>query len=265
MSASQQRAEVRMLMLLSDAYGGHGGIATFNRDLLRALASDPRLREVSVLPRLIQAPYDPARIPREIDFIAGAAGGKFRYLLRLLRTLATPRFDLVWCGHINLLPLAWLAARRYGAPLVLAAYGIEVWRPMRRRLNRWALKRLDWLVAISRTTAERLSAWSGFPVEHTAILPCCVDIARFQAKTPRADLIARHRLIGKKVLLTVGRLAGKERNKGFDEVLEALPHLLTAFPNLTYLVRWASPIASSSREPSRKTRKWTTTASQMRS
>jgi glycosyltransferase involved in cell wall biosynthesis len=36
--------------------------------------------------------------------------------------------------------------------------------------------------------------------------------------------------------MTVGRLAGQERYKGFDEVIEAMPELLRRFPSLKYII-----------------------------
>jgi glycosyltransferase involved in cell wall biosynthesis len=39
-----------------------------------------------------------------------------------------------------------------------------------------------------------------------------------------------------KVILTVGRLIGQERYKGFDEVIEIMPQLVKRFPNLKYLI-----------------------------
>jgi phosphatidylinositol alpha-1,6-mannosyltransferase len=41
----------------------------------------------------------------------------------------------------------------------------------------------------------------------------------------RKELVERYQLEGKRVLLTVGRLAAEERYKGFDEILEILEHL----------------------------------------
>ena len=42
---------MRVLVLLTDGFGGHGGIAKFNRDLLTALCAHPACEEVVVLPR----------------------------------------------------------------------------------------------------------------------------------------------------------------------------------------------------------------------
>ena len=45
---------MRVLVLLPEAFGGRGGIAAYNRDLLTAMASVPRIEEIVVLPRSIR-------------------------------------------------------------------------------------------------------------------------------------------------------------------------------------------------------------------
>jgi len=52
----------------------------------------------------------------------------------------------------------------------------------------------------------------------------------------RADLISRYKLSGRKVIMTLARLASAERYKGIDEVMEVMPALLVDEPGLTYLI-----------------------------
>jgi glycosyltransferase involved in cell wall biosynthesis len=51
-----------------------------------------------------------------------------------------------------------------------------------------------------------------------------------------ASVIERYGLAGKRVLLTLGRIVSKERGKGFDEVLELLPRLLSRVPEIIYVI-----------------------------
>ena len=51
----------RFLALLTDGFGGHGGIALYNRDLLHALCSFPRCAAVVAIPRLM--PNTPEPMP----------------------------------------------------------------------------------------------------------------------------------------------------------------------------------------------------------
>ena len=194
--------DLRVFALLTDAYGGIGGIAKFNRDLLAALSCMPEIKEVVALPRLIQRKPEP--IPEKVRYEMRAARSKLSYLLHAVRlALAAPRMDLVICGHINLLPLAWLVSRTKRCPLLLIVHGVDAWQPHRSLLVRALLGRPDAIVAVSRYTVARMREWSGLPEQRFRILPNCVDLETF-APRPRNTLLAqRYGLDGRRVLLTV--------------------------------------------------------------
>src|SRR5438046_5843583 len=102
---------LRLLVLLTDAFGGHGGIAKFNRDLLNALCAYRDMEEVTAFPRTIAG--DPGVLPDRLIYKTQVARGKGTYVYHLGRLLAQRNsFDGVICAHIHLLPLAALAARR---------------------------------------------------------------------------------------------------------------------------------------------------------
>src|SRR3954454_11293368 len=99
---------LRVVMLLTDAFGGIGGIAKFNRDFLSALDGCPGVERVQAFPRLIVNPYEDA-LPEAVVYDRRAAGGKLAFTLRLVRRAwRGGPVDLVICGHIHLLSAAWL-------------------------------------------------------------------------------------------------------------------------------------------------------------
>ena len=51
-----------------------------------------------------------------------------------------------------------------------------------------------------------------------------------------AQLIERYGLAGKTVLLTLGRLDARERQKGIDELIELMPSLVSTVPTLVFLI-----------------------------
>ena len=230
---------MRILAFVTDAFGGHGGIAKFNRDLLTALCFDPRVASVVALPRVMASAFK-GPWPDKLDWRAHAVGGKFCYLWEILRLLARPgsqaRPDLVVCGHLNLLPLASLAARRWRVPLWQILHGIEAWQPPSRRVTRRALRYIDRLIVVSQCTHDRFVAWSGLNSVPWVLLPNCVDLAAYGPGPKLSDLLSRYRLHGAKVIMTLGRLSSAERYKGFDEVLEVMPQLTKQTPNLCYLI-----------------------------
>jgi len=208
---------LNILLLCTDAFGGYGGIALFNRELTRALAQLPDRGEVAVLPRVIRDAVDP--VPEGVTFVEAAARGQFAYARELQRAKRRTRLDLVICGHINLLPLARLVAKD---PLLIT-HGIEAWRP-RRRASNALLQHCRGIVAVSELTRSRLVSWSKF-AGPTFVLPNAVRAEQYGIRAKRADLVSRYKLEGKRVVLTVGRIDWSERYKGFDEILEILPQL----------------------------------------
>ena len=150
---------MKILLLLTDGPGVLGGIAKFNTDLLNALCAYPDVAEVSALPRRI-AEAD-AMLPDRLIYLTQAAAGKAAYAYHLGRLLThRNNFDAVICGHLHLLPLAALAARRYRAPLTLILHGVEAWRP-RRIAGLWrSLQSVNTFVSVSVLTKRRFLEWA---------------------------------------------------------------------------------------------------------
>ena len=227
---------LRVLMLLTDGFGGIGGIAKFNRDFLQALDGCGMVERVHALPRLMPGLIDEP-IPELVIFDRTAARGKAAFMLRLVaHAWRDDRIDLLICGHIHLLPAAWLLARLRGARLALIIHGVEAWTPSRKRLANWMARRVDGFIAVSKYSAERFTRWSKLSMDQAFILPNCVDLERFKPLHRDVSLAERYGLQSNKVILTVGRLASDERYKGFDQVIELMPQLINRFPNLKYLI-----------------------------
>ena len=227
---------MRVQMLLTDGFGGFGGISRFNRDFLSALNGCPLVERVHALPRIIpEAIEEP--IPEAVVYERHAAQGSVPYTLSVLRrALRGSRADVVICGHINLLPLAWIAAKLARARLVLVIHGYEAWMPSQHKLSNLLVNRIDGFIAVSRYSADRFAQWSGVPRARGFILPNCVNLDQFQPRQRDPVLAKRYGLQSATVMLTVGRLAAGERYKGIDEVIHVMPRLLRELPDLRYLI-----------------------------
>jgi len=225
---------MRVLMLLTDAYGGFGGISQYNRDFLEALCALPEVAAVEALPRLAAPPL--GSLPDKLTFNLAGLGGVPRFVGAALRHgMIGPKPDIVICGHINLLPLCALIARVRGAQLVLLIYGIDAWQPTGRALVDRATTRVDTVISISRITLDRYLGWAAPPRRASHLLPNAVQLENYGLGSKPADLVARYGLAGRKVLMTFGRMAGEERAKGFDEMIDLLPRLRQRDPALLYL------------------------------
>ena len=221
-------------MLASDAHGGFGGIAQYNRDLIDALVSQPQVDEIVVLVRGIENPDFAA--PAKVTYDRAAAGGAFMFILRTLHWAATGgRFDLVLCGHVNLTPLALVARWIAGARLVVCVHGTDVWTRPPRWVTGWSLRAADMILSVSMFTVERMRSWLRAPIPPVVVIPNAIDIERFGPAEKDPELVARHGLTGKRVIMTLGRMAANERAKGFDELIELMPRLRELCPDLIYL------------------------------
>ena len=239
-SEGQSATRYDVLMLLSDAFGGFGGIAKFNRDFLTALCANPIIERVVAVPRVASQESEP--LPPKLTYATSALGGKsyfMREVIRAARQLCANGKNsspIIICGHINLLPAALLARKICSGPIYLIVHGIEAWKPLRNPILNISVKHIDDFIAVSTVTRHRFLRWSGLRQDQGMILPDCVDLSIFTPGPKSMTLMKRYGLENRTVLLTLGRLATEERYKGIDEVLEILPSLTQAIPNIAYLI-----------------------------
>jgi glycosyltransferase involved in cell wall biosynthesis len=222
-------------MILPDSFGGRGGIAKFNRDFITALCHHPEVQVVIALPR--KRLIDPiGKLPDKLTYVTVGTTGKLKFVFATIRTLFRRRFDWVICGHLNLLPLASVLHHLSGARLLLMLYGIEAWQPSSSVLLNYLVRDVDTIVSISKTTLNRFIRWTNLHQSRCYVLPNAIQLEHFGAKAKSPGLLEKYNLHGKTVLLTLGRLDSVEQYKGFDEVMEVLPDLLSEYPNLVYLI-----------------------------
>jgi asparagine synthase (glutamine-hydrolysing) len=224
----------RAMALVTDAYGGNGGIAKFNRDLLSAIAAMPECAELLVAPRIVSSEVGP--LPPRVKFLTKAARGKLNFVKCVLACGLRSHVDLMIAGHINLAPLNTLLARLRRVPSILMIHGIDAWTPRDNPLVKPSLAAFTRIVGVSRLTLGRFCGWSGVPEGVLRLLPNCVDAAKFGPGPKPAALAQELGVAGRTVILTLGRLASEERYKGFDEVIEALPELRRRVPDICYLI-----------------------------
>lgn len=226
---------MRILFLATDAFGGHGGIAKYCRDLLTAISSHSLVGEIVAIPRI--APRTIQGVPPNVRYVTSGLNGQLRFAQAVLGELRRlPECQLVICAHVHLLPLSLMAAVQFRAPIALMAYGIEVWQPTRRNLTGALCRYVDHVVSISDTTLKRFTAWAPLRGCRLHVLPNAFD-QRLLTPGPKPDrLLDRYQVRNRVVLMTFGRMPGADRHKGFDEVIELLPHLQIELPNVVYLL-----------------------------
>jgi len=176
-------------------------------------------------------------MPAKLHYVTASVDSKSRFVGTVLRLAGqrSRRIELVICGHVNLLPTAYIAAKLHRAPLLLLIYGIEAWQSEQSPTKAWLARRADRVVSISQLTLDRFVGWTGLERSRTRVLPNAVRAEQYGPGPKSPSLLARYGLAGKTVLLTLGRMVSVERYKGFDEVLEVLPDLVRDIPRIAYL------------------------------
>ncbi len=149
---------------------------------------------------------------------------------------------IVILSHINLLLVGYLIKKiSPSTKVVLLAHGIEVWQP----LPFWKKRMLhapDIILPVSHFTKEKMKSLYGLPEERFVVINNCLDpfLEQRQQKENTGILQERYGLQkGQPVLLTVSRISGTERCKGYDTVIRALPELIKVYPGMRYLLAGA--------------------------
>lgn len=231
---------MNILTILTDAYDAGGGIAEYNVQLLEALRECELTERLDVLSMRATdgtgARPSSRSVPDGVNWQTLPRTNKVGYSLGSVKHAITHPFDVVICGHINLAPLcAGLKHMGRKRRMVTITYGVDVWdrlTPLKTR----AFDDSDLATALTAYTRERILKWSKLPRERIDLLYATADEELFTPSRKPAYLQKRYGTRGKKVLLTVGRLASVDRYKGHDRVIRALPAILRQRQDVVYLV-----------------------------
>lgn len=223
---------MRVLALLTDCFGGRGGIAQYNRDFVTALSVAPTISEVVVLPRLGDA-RDEA-VPHKVEQLP-AYPSRLRYSLEAA-SLARWRgpFDVLFCGHPYLSPLAAELSRWLRLPLWIQVHGIDAWeRPP--RYQQRSFERADLVTAVSRYTRKRVLEWADIHPCRIKVLP---NTLRFPIRARDETARAPDHLpfAGKPYLITVSRINKEDTYKGHRRIIAVLARLIARHPDLQYVI-----------------------------
>lgn len=101
------------------------------------------------------------------------------------------------------------------------------------RNREFYLKQADAVVAVSQFTKHALIKLMHVNPEKITVIENGVNTSKFHPAPKDEKLLAKHNLVNKKVILTVGRLVER---KGVDKTILALPKIIQKIPDIHYLV-----------------------------
>lgn len=158
-------------------------------------------------------------------------------LLQAALLMYRHRINVVCVGE--LVTGSWLGIalkKLFGAKLIIYVHGEEITTAtsgFHGNRRRDYLAAADMVVAVSSFTCDALTQQMGVRPEAIALIQNGVDTERFTPGPRDPDIIARHGLEGKTVLLTVGRLVPR---KGADMAMRAMALIHARRPDVHYLV-----------------------------
>ncbi|MBD2089984.1 glycosyltransferase [Microcoleus sp. FACHB-1515] len=207
-----------------------GGIQMYSTSLLEAIRSIAPTSQIQVFIKHDLPTSEPLCFGHYPPRVRTAA-----FALQLLRSSLLDPPDLIISTHVNFAPIALVAHQLRNVPYWVAAHGIDVWN-LRHPLKQAALQRADRILAVSRTTRDRLLS-QALDSNRVIVLPCTFAPDRFSIASKPDDLLRRYGLTADQpVILTVARLESIDRAKGYDQILHALPQIRCAIPNVHYLL-----------------------------
>jgi phosphatidylinositol alpha-1,6-mannosyltransferase len=168
---------------------------------------------------------------------SGFGKNRFKFISAALKAGFNSR--VVILSHVNLLVVGFII--KLISPktkIILFAHGIEVWRIF----PGWKKKMLhqcDKILPVSEFTKEKMIQLHQLPAEKFTILNNCLDPFLPTPVQTKKDvgLLARYGIdASDKVLLTLTRMAAKEKYKGYDKVIQAVHDLKEKYPTIKYLV-----------------------------
>lgn len=152
------------------------------------------------------------------------------------RLVLWQRPNLIISNHLNFLVAAYWLKCLTGIPYWVTVYGVEAWDIERPALKK-ALHNADHILSISGYTRDRLLKEQNLDPKKISLLPCTFDAIQFKVAPKPTYLLQQYSLKPEQpIILTVARLAGVERYKGYDKILEALPQIRQAVPDVHYII-----------------------------
>src|SRR5579864_3986942 len=226
------RGNSKVVALVTSAFGGIGGIETFNRALIGALDQLAARHNWSVEVFSLLDRGDLAAAKQYVRSqnvkVRGFAGSRVQFVFSAIR--AGWDADITIVGHVNLAPLTLIMNGSFKCSI---AHGIEVWKTLP-WLKRLGVSRVNRILSVSAYTQRQMMLHNSLAEDRFCIFPNTLDpsAASQCCKLERTAL----GLPTGPMLLSVTRLASTESYKNIRSVIESLPVVLTHVPDSFYVI-----------------------------
>ena len=221
--------------ITTDGYGGRGGIAQYNRNIIRAVSEDTEVQRVTIIQRKIF--YKLEKIPSKVELIKDTQNSKIKFFISILGLLFKNKtYDVIFCCHIHLMPFAWILSKKFKCPIVLLIFGEEAWQPTKYSFANYLCKKINYLITIRHYTAKKFIKWSKNKNIKYFYIPNTVDNKKYARLRNNLKIKKKYKLKDKKIIISCGRMDVEDKNKGMDEIIEILQELSSKIKNIFYII-----------------------------
>ena len=226
------RGSSKIVVLVTSAFGGIGGIETFNRALIGALDQlaarhNWSVQVFSLLDRE-DLPGADRYVRSQSVKVRGFSGSRVQFVFSAIR--AGWDADIAIVGHVNLAPLALIMNSSFKCSI---AHGIEVWKTLP-WLKHLGLSRINRILSVSAYTQRQMMLHNSLTEDRFCIFPNTLD-----PLTPARRTKLDRSVLGLPpghMLLSVSRLASSETYKNIRSVIESMPAVLVHVPDTFYVI-----------------------------
>lgn len=217
-----------------------GGIAIFNYHICKELYAQGHKVEIIAKNVIDSEDFDRKQIFKIRRLNTRIRPTSVETISKVLLSTVKEKIDVIFFGLFG--SSHWLsgvlAKIIFNTPYVILVHGNDLnayfnWYTL---TDRWAsgivLKNASKVIVNSRST-KKLVQDHGFSSSNIHIIHPGVDTIKFKPSVPESSIIDKFGLKDKKTLLTLSRLAER---KNHENVLRALPLVLTKVPDLKYLI-----------------------------
>ena len=167
----------------------------------------------------------------------GFGTNKLAFALKAIRS--SLKFNVIILSHINLASVGMIIKLlNPGCKVWLIAHGIEVWRPLSSTKKQF-LKRCDKIICVSNYTQQQMIKWHKVDKSVCQVLNNAIDpfMKLPECFTKPQHLIDRYQLNNNyPIIFTLTRMASTEKNKGYEQVINAVSRLKSTFPHIKYVL-----------------------------
>jgi phosphatidylinositol alpha-1,6-mannosyltransferase len=158
-----------------------------------------------------------------------------RLFKHVRKAIRQERAEVTIYGYIMIGVIGFILQKLFGHKYVISTHGMDMLQFRRfwglNFITKLILQQADGVLTNSEFTKKLVLGYGVDPAKIELVFPGVEDIYDKQSKN--AKLVKMHDLQDKYALLTVGRLV---KRKGHDRVIESLPQLIKAIPELVYLI-----------------------------